>query len=137
MRKIGERVHVVTEDSDAASIICFLNTWAKEQYKHSGAQPPAESRKLWDYLTALRGPDVAGAMPLKEKTTERIRVPLSDLCYGLATVRGMYTSEPFSLPYYLMPPPGSAFLHNHFMDHILRANTAILEMFPREDQTDA
>ena len=145
-RKMEEKVTTVGMSSTAADIVCFMNTWAKELHrlrKTGTASPSAETRKLWDFLTALRGPDVVG-IDLKSRTTERIRVPLKDLCYQLATVRRRYTSEPFyqdsyrdSLGDFPSGDPISRariFHHDHFMDHILRANMAIREMFPQESE---
>ncbi len=147
MRKMGDEVTAVELGCDAASIVCFLDTWAKDQLAApitmaeplaKGVTPRAldhlhcttETQKLWNFLCGLRGPDMVGphGVSLKERTTESVRIPLKNLCRGLAMVGRIYRPS-LSTANVKGIALKQDFKAGHFMSHIYRADTAIREMF--------
>ena len=70
------------------NVVQLINLWAWVRLRKDVLTPLAgrQSRLLWDYLTALRGPDVDAlyASSLKSLTTAYLRWPLRFLCKGYA-----------------------------------------------------
>lgn len=104
----------ITEKSTAKDILKAIDDWA---YEHPNEHP--EIFRLWDVLTALRGPDFVGDHGLKHQTTAIIRrFSVPSLAQGaLATVN--YSDH------HIVAYNAVKGMRGHFTDHIKKAITAL------------
>ena len=105
-------------DAEVKSVLKKIVSIVNRGYKDPNA------KRLWDILSALRGPDTPGinAADYKEKTTERIRYAL-----GLEAVMLFTDSKPL-----IYTPTFHAEItreiSSHFADHIAGAVAALREL---------
>ena len=133
---IDDRVPSVDLESTPAQIINFIDTWAEARKDASwGSAKEQEAQHLWDFFTAMRGPDQTGYVEgadggylgdnVKGKTTASLRVPLRHLAAGKATVAFSYAPKTEK---YLTDAERKC-VGGHFLNHVRAGVAAVREMF--------
>lgn len=134
----------------AREIVDALNEWANVplhpqkvdwQAEEERARRYKEIRRLWDVLTAMRGPDT-GSILIKRLTTEILRWPLRHLAYNAGALvhredpvsrKGFVNTiaeteyQSFTLP---TPDKEPIRVDSHFVDHVNSAAIMLDLMYP-------
>lgn len=100
----------IPANARARDIVLAIEDWAEKRTVDTH-----EVRMLWNFLTALRGPD-SGDWVLKEHTTSRIRQVVERFAWhGGAKVNGGLVDKSVLVP-------------DHFSSHIRYAGLALMHM---------